>query len=53
MKMNTLRYIIRYLQRRLVDFKVAIYKEKTQLAKCEDFEHVEPTIINMIKRFHL
>ena len=52
MKMNTLSYIVRYLQRRLVEFKVAIYK-KTHLAKCEDFEHVEPTIINMIKRFHL
>ena len=52
MKMNALSYIIRYLQCLLINFQAAIYK-KPHLQNVEHFEHVEPTIINIIKIFHL
>ena len=49
MKLNTLSYMIKYLQCILATCQTAIYKKPHVV----QFEHAESTIINIIKRFHL
>ena len=47
-----LSYMIKYLPFLTVNFQAAIHKNQL-VARCRAFEHVESTIIYMIKIFHL